>query len=306
MTDKKHRISIKERILAWRKARSKRRATQRGWNWLGLLKVAAVIGLLVGAGAFLRYAEGYVRSANAEEEGSLILVDVPSWVNWDLKVRVAEMAGANRFPVLDDETAAVVARNLAPMAWLDDVSVQVTHNSVRVKARWRKPLALVVKGSQKFYVDADLVVLDYMPMPHLSIVEIKGVVVEPAPRSGEKFDREDLAAAVALISLLHRMDVEVAPKTPLLEQIASIDVSNYSGRKQPGKPHIILNTKGDTQIWWGAEIHEWAKCFEAKDEQKLAKLYTYYMKHGSLSTDVKYIDVREPVDRVPQPIDKYR
>jgi hypothetical protein len=305
VADKRQKIKIKERILSWRSGRSKRRSAARGWNWLGLLKVAAVIGLLVGAGAFLRYAEGYVRSANAGEEGSLILVDVPGWVNWDLKVRVAEMAGANRFPVLNDETAAVVARNLAPMAWLDDVNVQVTHNSVRVKARWRKPLALVVKGVQKFYVDADLVVLDYMPMPHLSIVEVKGVVVEPVPRSGEKFDREDLGAAVALTSLLHRMDLEVTPKTPLLEQIASIDVSNYSGRKQPGKPHIVLNTKGDTQVWWGAEIHEWAKHLEARDEDKLAKLYTYYMKHGSLSTGVKYIDVREPQGRVSLPIDKY-
>ena len=36
-----------------------------------------------------------------------------------------------------------MARNLASMAWLDDVDVQVTHNSVRVKARWRKPVALI-------------------------------------------------------------------------------------------------------------------------------------------------------------------
>lgn len=306
MADKKQRVGIKERVLAWRKTRSKRRAAGRGWNWLAPLKVAAVIGLLVGAGALLRYAEGYVRSANAGEEGSLILVDVPGWVNWDLKVRVAEMAGANQFPVLDDETAAVVARNLAPMAWLDDVSVQVTHDSVRVKARWRKPLALVVKGSQKFYVDADLVVLDYMPMSHLPIVEVKGVAVEPAPRPGEKFDREDLAAAVALISLLHRMDVEVAPKTPLLEQIANVSVTNYKGRKSPREPHIILHTKDDTQIIWGAEIGEWAKHLEAKDEQKLAKLYTYYKQYGSLSAGVKYINLRDPQDRVPQPIDKYR
>jgi hypothetical protein len=306
VADKKQKIGIKERILAWRTGRSKKRSAGRGWNWLGLLKAAAVIGLLVGAGAFLRYAEGYVRSANAGEEGSLILVDVPGWVNWDLKVRVAEMAGTNRFPVLDDATAAVVARNLAPMAWLDDVNVQVTNDSVRVKARWRKPLVLVVKGSQKFYVDADLVVLDYMPMPHLPIVEVKGVTVEPAPRPGEKFDREDLAAAVALISLLHRMDVDVAPKTPLLEQIASVNVTNYKGRKSPREPHIIFNTKDDIEVIWGAEIGEWAKHLEAKDEQKLAKLYTYYKQNGSLSAGVKYINLRDPQDKVPQPIDKYR
>jgi hypothetical protein len=277
----------------------------RRWNWVAIVKVAAIIGLLIGAGAFLRYAEGFVRSAHAGEEGSLVLVDVPTWVNWDLKLRVAEVAGGNRFPIVDD-TADVVARNLAPMAWLDDVNVQVTHDAVRVKARWRKPVALIQRGSSKFYVDADLVVLDYMPMPHLPIVEIKDLGIDQPPRPGEVFDQADLAAGVAIISLLQRADAQFAPKTPLLEQIASIDVSNYHGRRKPREPHILFNTKGDTQIIWGAEIGEWAKHLEAKDEEKLAGLYAYYRKYGSLSADVKYINVRDPQDRVPQPIDRYR
>jgi hypothetical protein len=279
----------------------------RKWNWVGMLKVAAVTGLLVGTGFFLRYAEGFVRAANAGEEGALILVEVPAWVNHDLKARVAEMAGGSRF-LIRDETADVVARNLAPMAWLDGVSVQVTHDAVRVKARWRKPMALIQsqKGATRYYVDSDLVVLDYMPMSHLAIVEVKGMTVGLAPTPGEKFDRDDLAAAVALISLLHRSDTVFAPKTPLLEQIESIDVSNFKGRKRAHDPHIILNTKSSTQIWWGAEIGEWAKHLEVKDEQKLANLYTYYMEHGSLSADVKYINVRDPTDRTYTPIDKYR
>jgi len=303
--DKKQRISIKERFLSWRNARSKGRTTGRKWNWVSVLKVAVAVCLLVAAGVFLRYAEGIVRGAYAGAEGSLILVEVPNWVNWDLKARVAAVAGGNQFPITDD-TAAVVARNLESMVWLDNLRVQVTHNAVRVKARWRKPVALIQRGSSKYYVDSDLVVLDHMAMPQLPIVEVKGLAGGLPPTPGERFDRDDLAAAVALICLLYRSDAEFAPKTPLLEQIASIDVANYKGRKQPRAPHIIFNTKGDTQIWWGAEIGEWAKHLEAKDEQKLAKLYTYYMEHGSLSADVKYINVRDPQDKVPQPIDKYR
>lgn len=304
MGDKKLRVSVKERFLSWRNARSKGRPAGRRWNWAAMLKVAAVVCLLVAAGFLLRYAEGIVRAANAGAEGSLILVDVPSWVNWDLKVRVAAMAGGNQFPIADD-TAAVVARNLRSMVWLDDVRVQVTNDAVRIKARWRKPVAVIQRGSSKYYVDSDLVVLDHMPMPQLPIVEIKGLAGGLPPTLGERYDRDDLAAAVALVCLLYRSDAEFAPKTPLLEQIASVDVANYKGRKHARDPHIILNTKGDTQIWWGAEIGEWAKHFEAKDEQKLAKLYTYYMQHGSLSADVKYINVLEPVDKVPQPVDKY-
>ncbi len=305
MGDKKHRVSIKERFLSWRNTRSKGRTAGRRWNWIVMLKLAIVVGLLGAAGFGLRYAEGVVRGANAGAEGSLILVEVPNWVNHDLKVRVAAMAGGNWFPIKDD-TAAVVARNLEPMVWLDDVHVQVTHNAVLVKARWRKPIAMIQRGSWQYYVDSDLVILDHMPMPQLPIVEVKSLAPGLPPTAGERYDRDDLEAAVTLISLLHRADAEYAPKTPLLEQIASIDVGNYKGRRRARDPHIVIYTKDDTQIIWGAEIDEWAKYFEARDEQKLAKLYTYYMQHGSLSAGVKYVNLRDPTDKVPQPIDKYR
>jgi hypothetical protein len=267
--------------------------------------VVAVVGILAGTGVFLRFAEGYVVSETAGREGSLVLVDVPRWVNWDLKARVVAVAGGARFP-LRDETADVVARNLTPMAWLDDVSVQVTHDEVRVKARWRRPLVLIDRGSAKLYVDADLVVLDYMPMAHLPIVEVKGLAMGLNPSPGQVFDRDDLAAAVALVLLLQCMDAEITPDNPLLEHIASIDVSNYQGQKRPREPHLVFYTQDGTQIIWGAEIGQWAKCLEAKDEHKLAKLYTYYKEYGSLSAGVKYINLRDPQDKVPQPIDKYR
>ncbi len=47
-----------------------------------------------------------------------MLVGVPEWANWDLKNHVAEIAGGTRFPLTDDDGRGV-ARNLAPMSWLD-------------------------------------------------------------------------------------------------------------------------------------------------------------------------------------------
>ena len=304
---KTQRMSIGERFRPWRSGKGKKRAATRSWNWLGALKVAVVICFLAGSGVFLRYAEGYMKSTAPAEEGSLILVGVPEWVDWDLKSRVAAVAGGTRFP-LQDDTAAVVARNLAPMSWLDDVRIQVTHDAVRVKAEWRKPVALIEvrEDSSRIYVDENLVVLDYMPMSHLPIVEITGMDLRVVPLPGQVFDQNDLAAAVTLIVLLHRMDAEYAPANPLLEHIASIDIANFRGRRNRREPHIVLHTKDDTQIIWGAEIGEWAKYLEAKDEQKLAKLYSYYKEFGSLSAGAKYINLRDPQDRVPQPIDKYR
>lgn len=303
MGNKTDKIGVKERIRQWRGSRSKKSAG-RHWNWVGMLKVLAVLCFLAASGAFLRYAEGYVKAVKPAQDGALVLVGVPAWADRDLKNRVAAVAGGTRFP-LTEETAAVLARNLAPLAWLHDVDIQVTHDSVRVKARWRKPIALLEKNGSKFYVDAELVILDFMPMPHLPIVQIKGVAMAKAPAPGETFDQKDLAAGVALLLLLERMDARVTPQNPLLEHIASIDVSNFNGRKSRD-PHLILHTKEGTQVIWGAEIGEWAKYLEAKDDQKLAKLYTYYRDFGSLSAGVKYINLRDPQDRVPQPIDKYR
>ena len=305
MARKKQKVSIIQRITSIWRTKTKKQAAARKQTAVTAVKAAAVMGLLVAGGAFLRYAEGYVRTAQPTEEGALVLRDVPKWVNWDLKARIVALAGGNRFPI-EEETAGVVARNLAPMSWLDDIEVEVTHDKVFVKARWRKPVALMERGPSKFYVDTGLVVLDYMPMAHLPIVEVTGVKIGLPPSPGAMFDRDDLAAAVKLIDLLSRVDADLNPKNPLLEQIADIDVSNYKGRKNHSKPHIVLHSKEGTEILWGAEIGEWAKHLEATDEQKLAKLYGYYTEFGSLSAGAKYINLHDPLDKVPQPIDKYR
>ena len=305
MARKRRKVGIIERISSVLSTRTKKQAAARRQTLFASVKVAAVMALLVAGGISLRYAEGYVRAAQPVEEGNLILLSVPRWANYDLKARIVALAGGSRFPITE-ETAAVIARNLAPMSWLDDVKVDVTHGQVAVSARWRKPVALIERGPSKFYVDTDLVVLDYMPMAHLPIVEVTDFRMGLPPAPGSVFDRDDLAAAVKLIDLLSRVDADLDPRKPLLEQIASIDVDNFNGRKNHSKPHIVFRSKEGTQILWGAELGEWGKYLEATDEQKLAKLYGYYAEFGSLSAGAKYINLFNPMDKVPQPIDKYR
>ncbi len=305
---KAQRFSLKERISSWksnRRAREKRLNAIRNWPWVSIVKVVAVICFLAASGAFLRFAEGYVKAAVPLDDGRLMLVGVPEWANWELKNCVAEIAGGTRFSVTD-ETAEDVAGNLASMSWLTDINVRATHDSILVKARWRKPVVMIElrETPPGIYVDQDLVVMKHMPMPHLPIVEAKGVSLNIVPPPGQTFDEGDVRAAVNLAVLLNQTDAEFVPKTPLLEQIASIDVSNYRGRKKAGMEHIVLNTKGKAQIIWGAEIGEYAKYLEASDEEKIASLYGYY-KSGSFA-EAKYINLRIPQDKIHQPIDKYR
>lgn len=272
------------------------------------LKVSALACVFVAVGVILYFAEHYLRSARSSEVSPIVLVDVPSWVPSNLRAKVIASAGKNL--KLNDpaegRTARTVAQNLASMAWLDRVNVRVAPEGIRIEARWRKPLALIKTDRTSFYIDAGRVVLDFVEMPGLPVVTIKGVSLPREPRSGQTFEQDDLTAAMELLALLDRMDKDLVPHKPLLGLIDGVDVSNFNGRKNASDPHIVLYTKDNTQIIWGAEIGAWARHFEAKDEDKLAKLYTYYKEHGTLSTEAKYINLRDPQDKIPQPIDKYR
>lgn len=125
------------------------------------------------------------------------------------------------------------------------------------------------------------------------------------PAVGTLFEKEDLAAAITILAALTKMDKSVTPDKPLLYEIDSINISNFNGRKNNRQPHIILYTKDNTEIIWGAEFGNWQQHLEATDEEKLAKLYGYYKEYGTLSGGAKYINLRDPQNTVPLPIDKY-
>jgi len=242
-----------------------------------------------------------------EKTATLKLIDVPEWVNDQLKQKIYAEAAAYGDLKPDEESARQVQNNLTrEAAWLDKVKVQTTHDSIQIEARWRRPLALVKAGPRKWYVDSDLVVLDFVPMPNLPIVRVEGLPLIERPPQGRVWHRDDLAAAVAVLESLTRRDKDIeASQKPLLSEIASINVSNFNGRENARFPHIVLYAKDNTEIIWGAEVDAWQQHLESTDEEKLAKLYGYYKKHGSLLGGVKYINLRDPQDNIPLPIDKF-
>lgn len=256
--------------------------------------------------------DSYVKKSvpNWQKASPLKLIDVPPWVNEPLQTKIYAAAAHNGNLKPDEETARLVRNNLVQkVPWLDQVRVQTTHDSIQISGKWRRPLVLARSSMNKFYVDSDMVVLDYVPLPNLHIVRVEGLpLIIKTPRSGRVWQRDDIAAAVEILTNLRRMDKNVTPEKPLLYYIASIDISNFKGRENTRFPHIVLYTKDNTEIIWGAELREWPKYLESTDEQKLAKLYEYYIKHGSLLggvTGVKYINLCDPQDNIPLPIDKY-
>jgi hypothetical protein len=277
-----------------------------GPRLINILKVLTVICILAGIVVGIVFLEKYVKKTvpGPQESVTLELANVPEWVGGELQAKILAAAGE---PFrLDEDTAHLVAENLASAVWLDEVKVQTTHDRLRIEGRWRRPLALVKSGLHKFYVDAELVVLDFVEMQHLPIVKITGLpLITRTPLLGEAWQRDDVAAAVTILDLLDQMDKFITPDRPLLFEVDSIDVSNFKGRNDTRLPHIILYAKDNTKITWGAEVGTWQRYLESTDEQKLANLYSYYKEYGTLLNGAKYINLRDPQDNIPLPIDKY-
>jgi hypothetical protein len=253
------------------------------------------------------FLEKYVKQTVPVAEVDLELADVPLWASDQLKQKVRAAAIGKAGNGLGKDIALSVRHNLEQLtAWLDDVKVRSTYDRLRVEGRWRKPIGIVKSGRLKFYVDTERVVLDYVPLPDLPIVEIKGLPpITKTPPLGEAWQRDDLAAAVMILDRLDHMDKTLTADKPLLYEIDRIDVSNFNGRQNSRYAHIILYSKDTSQIIWGAELDKWQQHLESTDEEKLAKLYGYYKDYGTLSGGAKYINLRDPRDKIPLPIDKY-
>ena len=305
---KRKKVSLK---LRRSKRRSRLRSVLSVLSLIVILKVILVICALGATGVGFVYLIRYVKETVpvAERPVPLKLAGVPGWVNEELerKIYTAAIADGEDLRV-DEDAAESVQKNIESLVvWLADVKVQVAHDIIEIEGRWRKPLAMVKTGLREpYYVDAEMVVLDFVAMPNLPIVKVKGLSRGlRAPFAGEVSRENDLAAAVEILALLDQRDRIDTSVRPLLYEIESIDMSNFNGRQNSRAPHIILYAKDRTEIIWGAEMGSWQRHLEVPDEEKVARLYGHYKEYGSLQNNVKYINLCEPQERIPLPVDKY-
>ncbi len=287
-------------------------------NPLGILKVFLFVCALGAVLAGFTFLDRYVKEQTLAPAGSRtieLVGEIPSWVSDEIKNRIyaaatvrlrSPQASETNNKEIDEDTAVTVQRSIEKLVpWLADVKVRTTHNNILIRGRWRKPIAQITTNKNKFFIDSELVVLDYIPVGDLSVVTVEGLEFSKhAPVPGEVLQSDDLAAALAVHGRMERMDAAVCPNKTLLREIDRIDVSNFNGRKNKREPHIVLYTKDNTQILWGAEIGSWQRHLESPDDDKLAKLYTYYQQTGTLS-GVKYINLRDPRQTIYLPVDKY-
>jgi hypothetical protein len=270
------------------------------------------------------YMEKYVGKVSpvAKQTGKLEFPNEnkPEWFNEELARLIREtVGGKEEVFALNEKSAQKAAQKLTSVKWLDDLKVQTTSDSLRVTATYLKPVAKI-KFRNKMYNIAikgeSLVAMRYLDIAKLPIVEIIGSRLRSIDDVG---DQDDIEEAIKLIGLLSAMDTirkveaemkakerieagiegEMKPAPPLLNEIASIDVSNFNGRKNKSKSesHINLIIKDGTLIKWGNEIGKTTGLIQATDNEKLASLYrsfTEYGKNTLLNKNLKYIDLRKP------------
>lgn len=294
------------------KGKKRRKANLASFYQSQVVKVTGLAAASLGLFFSFVFLEKYVTKTVAVDQqiGALELVSPSWWLNGALKEKIYSAATANGEDLkLDEDAAESVRQNLEKAGgWLDDVKVQTTGKTFRIRAKWRKPLAVIKGGKKAFLLDSNLFVMDFLEVPALPIVSIVGAADEedllraagsPAPNK-----IEDIKAAVEILDRLDKRD-SLERGGGLLYEIARIDVSNFNGRISPQNPHIVLYTTDDAQIIWGAQIGKWHRHLEVTDEQKIARLYSYFYEKGTLLGGAKVINLRDPQQTVPLPIDRY-
>ena len=278
------------------------------WLWVMLTIVGFAL-LAAGLTAGFMVMERYVKALPQVEThaGPLKLINPPSWLGQAWTEQIVAAVGGSRF-VLDETAAATIGRRLAGIPWLYDVRVQTTPIAMEISAQYRRPVVRAVMGQRTFYVDEKMVVYDALPVTAIAVPDVVGFTPRTAPPLGTVWLAEDVKAAMELIRILSMMDLQMTTaaepiKKPLLDEIQSVDVANFAGRKSASQPHLVLNVKdGATQINWGAAWGQAARYLEAGEKEKVATLYQFYVENkNSLQGKVKFIELRQPQTLIPRP-----
>jgi hypothetical protein len=296
-----------------RQIKESRTRTVRALKRLGV--VFGVLVILGGVGAGFVYLDRYVHS---EPTGDLELVSPPPWVEHQLHTKIRKAVG-EYFYDSEGNAAETVASRLEHVVWLYNVKVQETRDSVQISASYRKPVAMVKSGSKKYYLSlvksddklheegaTKVVVLDDedVAISNLPIVEVKGFSSK-VPAAGSVWQAEDITTTVELLSILAWMDGKYYNDNPLLEQLESIDVSNFEGKRKK-EPHVMMYATDGTPIHWGAAYGKSTLYLEALEDEKLGTLYSEYKKNNyslQFLTDNVYksVDLRIPKLKYPRP-----
>ena len=257
-----------------------------------LIVILLVLGVAVVVG--FRHLEKYVAHIAQQRQISLTveLKNPPPWISEQLISEICLATGINSNDDLLDESLTMqwaTALNRNP--WVKRVNNIHKRYDGRVvlDCELRRPLAKVQRHGRTCYIDFEGVVLPYSPtFGHLVSLSGHG---GDLPQPGESITAAPLIAGIEVLQLILRIDEQMPQQERLWQELASIDVSNYEGRRDSTRPHLALYTRGNTEIRWGAAVGNYLPYYEAPDKLKLTTLYREFKQTGSLD-HYQYVELR--------------
>lgn len=232
------------------------------------------------------------------------LEQVPSWLQQPghRYIRDAILSSVTLNPSEDcfssDAITSKVAHDLSSCKWVQEV-VRVRKDDrdgvVWVQCTYSLPTAWIQQRDKCYLIDdrgvrlpgiyaSSHIVGSKMPI-------VSGVAAEP-PEVGLPWSGEDLQAGIRQATVL---------PAHIREQIASIDVSNYMGRKNPQAPDIKLITQERaSEIYWGHAPGEEYEVELAADS-KVKVLEDNLRRYGRIDGNRAYLDIRTAPAFQPSP-----
>jgi hypothetical protein len=231
----------------------------------------------------------------------VVLKNKPAWMSDFLAGQIAATVPRTSSSAFDHNLLVAAVADLQRNPWVQKVH-QVRRvygdspgDTLEVDCDFRAPVALVHSGGDYWLVDNDGVKLpekftaDELPRiingrdGKINIRVIDGVR-QPAPAAGQKWVGQDLVAGLELVKLFYGK--------PYMEEVPTIDVSNFAGRVHRGDPQLVLKTRYDTQIWWGRPISAKDFFVEVPVARKLQILAATVQQRGRIDAGKSYFDVR--------------
>lgn len=181
------------------------------------------------------------------------MANVPDWlIDEQLKSSVTYSLDCQiNASVFDENIIQKIRAHYESSPWVKRVELieRRLPNDLKIKLELRKPSVAVAGAKGQYYlVSQDAVRLpgDYENLPALpyQMPIISGVRANP-PVAGEIWNDPGLNAALQVMT--HLEENKLVESLP----VASIDVTNIGGRKDPRASEIILVTTGRVRIEWG-------------------------------------------------------
>jgi hypothetical protein len=266
--------------------------------------LAAVVTAAVGCAAV--YGLGTLRDHVAVQPAyqvsasSLRLVEGPSWMTpgilAELDVGLLDPDFPQRFSLLDAGVTSRIAAAYERCVWVErvkriekhDPRVDASRPPLEIVLAFRRPTAFVETPRGYCLLDPKGVRLPGMYRePALGaerLLVLRGVGTRP-PAVGEAWSDASVVAGLRVAQAVEGRRRRF--------HLASIDVSNCGGRRDPHETEIALVTDSGTRIKWGkAPSPEAARLREKSPEEKLAYLaYVYRQMGGRVDGVLAYIDI---------------